>query len=73
MGRNYGSGRGDEDAGCYDGTGGAAGRYGSQTPLDRLHRSGGSEQEERERLQAEEEAPLDPAPFGSTGGQFPEC
>jgi hypothetical protein len=63
MPRNYG--RDDDEAGCYDGTGGAAGRYGSQTPLDPLHRSGGSEAEERERYQAEETTG-DPAPFGAT-------
>lgn len=63
MGRNYGSG--GDDADCFDGTGGAAGVYGSQTPLDGLHRRGGSEQAERERLQEEETRP-DPAPFNST-------
>jgi hypothetical protein len=70
MGRNYGSGGEEND--CFEGTGGAAGQYGSQTPLDRLHRRGGSEQAERKRIQAEETQP-DPAPFGSTAGERGEC
>lgn len=73
MPRNEGSGRGDEIGGdCYDGTGGAAGRYGSQTPLDPLHRRGGSEAAERERIQAEAEA-RDPAPFDPSAGFPPDC
>lgn len=64
MPRNEGSGRGDIGGDCYDGTGGAAGRYGSQTPLDPLHRRGGSEAGERERIQSEAET-RDPSPFRS--------
>jgi hypothetical protein len=70
MGRNYGE-RGDDDAGCYDGTGGASGRYGSETPLDPLHRRGLTEQGERERLQTEYN-PTDPAPV-KPGDLLPDC
>lgn len=50
MPRNHGH---DDEGDRYDGSGGASGRYGSQTPLDPLHRRGVFEQGERERQQSE--------------------
>lgn len=50
MPRDYGR---EDDGDAYGGSGGAAGRYGSQTPLDPLHRQNIFETDERARLQAE--------------------
>lgn len=67
---------GEEGGGLYNGTGGAAGQYGPQTPLDPLHRQGGTEAEERARAHeaatggpgAANSPDLDPSSFLS-GGQ----
>lgn len=55
MPRNYGSGGGDGgDCDTFDGSGGASGRYGSQTPLDGLHRQNIFETDFRAEQQAEQ-------------------
>jgi hypothetical protein len=62
MPRNEGPRGGGESYGDdYDGTGGAAGRYGPTNPLDPMHRRGVFETDERARTQSESEA-RDPAP-----------